>query len=144
MSKQIEALRKLGLTDAEIEQVLADDKRIDKGEKLFELTAEQEKASKQARQADRKPTVYKLDNTAGKRSKKTDDTKKFLLSALIGGIEESTGGKVEVLNDEREFVFHFNEKKFKVVLSAPRSWGGGFFCAIWRKSFSWQIQMNVV
>ena len=121
MSKQIEALRKLGLTDAEIEQVLADDKRIDKGEKLFELSAEQEKASKQARQADRKPTVYKLDNTAGKRSKKADDTKKFLLSALIGGIEDSTGGKVEVVNDEREFVFYFNEKKFKVVLSAPRS-----------------------
>ena len=48
MSKQIDALRKLGLTDAEIEQVLADDKRIDKGEKLFELSAEQEKASKQA------------------------------------------------------------------------------------------------
>ena len=121
MSKQIEALRKLGLTDAEIEQVLADDKRIDKGEKLFELTAEQEKASKQARKADRAPTVYKLDNTAGKRSRKADDTKKFLLSALIGGIEESTGGKVEVLNDEREFVFHFNEKKYKVVMSAPRS-----------------------
>ena len=121
MNKQIEALRKLGLTDAEIEQVLADDKRIDKGEKLFELSAEQEKASKQARKADRKPTVYKLDNANGKRSKKTDDTKKFLLSALIGGIEESTGGKVEVLNDEREFVFYFNEKKFKVVLSAPRS-----------------------
>ena len=72
MSKQIEALRKLGLSDAEIEQVLADDKRIDKGEKLFELTAEQEKASKQARKADRAPTVYKLDNTAGKRSKKAD------------------------------------------------------------------------
>lgn len=121
MSKQIEALRKLGLTDAEIQQVLEDDKRIDKGEKLFELSAEQEKASKQARQADRKPTVYKLDNKEGKRSKKTDDTKKFLLSALIGGIEDSTGGKVEVLNDEREFVFYFNEKKFKVVLSAPRS-----------------------
>ena len=35
MSRQIDALRKLGLSDAEIEQVLADDKRIDKGEKLF-------------------------------------------------------------------------------------------------------------
>ena len=121
MSKQIEALRKLGLSDAEIEQVLADDKRIDRGEKLFELSDEQKQAEKKARQADRKPTVYKLDNTAGKRSKKTDDTKKFLLSALIGGIEDSTGSKVEVLNDEREFVFYFNEKKFKVVISAPRS-----------------------
>ena len=111
----------LGISREEAEQLVADDEAIDKGAKLFELTAEQEKASKQARQADRKPTVYKLDNTNGKRSKKVDDAKKFLLSALIGGIEESTGGKVEVLNDEREFVFHFNEKKYKVVLSAPRS-----------------------
>jgi hypothetical protein len=111
----------LGISREEAEQLVADDEAIDKGAKLFELTAEQEKASKQARQADRKPTVYKLDNTAGKRSKKVDDAKKFLLSALIGGIEESTGSKVEVLNDEREFVFHFNEKKYKVVLSAPRS-----------------------
>ena len=121
MSKQIEAMRKLGMTEEEIKQVLADDKRIDKGEKLFELTAEQTKASREARQADRKPTIYKLDNADGKRSKKADDTKKFLLSALIGGIEDSTGSEVEVLNDEREFVFHFNEKKFKVVLSVPRS-----------------------
>ena len=86
MSKQIEALRKLGLTDAEIEQVLADDKRIDKGEKLFELSAEQEKASKQARKADRKPTVYKLDNTAGKRSKKEDSDKATLMNALFTAI----------------------------------------------------------
>ena len=73
LNPQIVALAKLGLTDAEIQQVLEDDKRIDKGEKLFELSAEQEKASKQARQADRKPTVYKLDNANGKRSKKSDN-----------------------------------------------------------------------
>ena len=83
MSKQIEALRKLGLTDAEIEQVLTDDKRIDKGEKLFELSAEQEKASKQARKADRTPTVYKLDNTAGKRSKKVNNDKRFFIEKQI-------------------------------------------------------------
>ena len=120
MSKQIEALRKLGLTDAEIEQVLADDKRIDKGEKLFELSAEQEKASKQARQADRKPTVYKLDNTAGKRSKKEDSDKATLMNALFTAILPMCD-TYEVTNAEREFLFTYNEKKYKVVLSAPRS-----------------------
>ena len=60
----------LGISREEAEQLVADDEAIDKGAKLFELTAEQEKASKQARKADRAPTVYKLDNTAGKRSKR--------------------------------------------------------------------------
>ena len=120
MSKQIEALRKLGLTDAEIEQVLADDKRIDKGEKLFELTAEQEKASKQARKADRAPTVYKLDNADGKRSKKADNDKQELMHYLEVAIR-CVGDDIEIINAEREFVFQYNGRKFKVVLSAPRS-----------------------
>ena len=120
MSKQIDALRKLGLTDAEIQQVLEDDKRIDKGEKLFELSAEQEKASKQARQADRKPTVYKLDNTAGKRSKKEDSDKATLMNALFSAILPMCD-TYEVTNAEREFVFTYHGRKFKVVLSAPRS-----------------------
>ena len=35
LDPQIVALAKLGLSDEEIKQVLADDKRIDKGEKLL-------------------------------------------------------------------------------------------------------------
>ena len=38
MDKQLEALMRLGLTAQEDKQVLEDDKRIDRGEKLFELT----------------------------------------------------------------------------------------------------------
>ena len=120
MSKQIEAMRKLGMTEEEIQQVLEDDKRIDKGEKLFELSAEQEKASKQARKADRAPTVYKLDNTAGKRSKKEDADKAKLMNALFTAILPMCD-TYEVTNAEREFLFTYNGKKYKVVLSAPRS-----------------------
>ena len=120
LSPQIKAMLKLGLTEAEIQQVLEDDKRIDKGEKLFELTAEQEKASKQARQADRKPTVYKLDNTAGKRSKKADEDKATLMNALFTAILPMCD-TYEVTNAEREFCFTYHGRKFKVVLSAPRS-----------------------
>ena len=118
MSKQIEAMRKLGMTEDEIKQVLADDKRIDKGEKLFELSAEQEKASKQARQADRKPTVYKLDNADGKRSKKADNDKTEIMRKLLDCFDEYDP---PVINAEREFTFIYNERKFKIVLSAPRS-----------------------
>ena len=120
MSAQIEALRKLGLTEAEIQQVLADDKRIEKGENLFPLTAEQEKASKQARQADRAPTVYKLDNTDGKRSKKADNDKAELIHYLEVAVR-CVADDIEMVNAEREFTFTYNGRKFKVVLSAPRS-----------------------
>ena len=125
MNKQIEALRKLGLTDFEIQQVLEDDKRIDKGEKLFELSAEQEKASKQARKADRAPTAYKLDNTNGKRNKKVDDAKSFLINALIIGLCDTVGMDAnkdfEIVNAEREFTFIYKDKKYRVTLACPRS-----------------------
>ena len=122
MNKQIEAMRKLGMTEEEIKQVLADDKRIDKGEKLFELTAEQTKASREARQADRKPTVYKLDNEKGKRSKKADTQKQLLIEVLTQSLKDHTSAvDLNIINSEREFEFMFNGKKYRVTLSAPRS-----------------------
>ena len=120
MSKQIEALRKMGLSEAEIADVLEADKRIDKGENLFPLTAEQEKASKDARKTDRAPTVYKLDNTNGKRSKKEDKDKADLLGAMFNAILPMCD-TYEVANAEREFSFTYHGRKYKVVLSAPRS-----------------------
>ena len=124
MSRQIENLRKLGLTEAEIADVLKTDKEIDRGANPFPLSAEQEKASKDARQADRKPTIYKLDNTNGKRSKKTDPVKAQIIHELIDAIcalGVDFFEEVEVVNPEREFLFHYKDTKYKVVLSAPRS-----------------------
>ena len=114
---QVAALAKLGLTDAEIEQVLADDKRIDRGEKLFELDPELEKGAKKARQADRKPTTYNFQ----KRERKADTGKRDLISALVSAVAPLADGEVEITNIEREFVFTVNGRKYKVVLSAPRS-----------------------
>lgn len=124
MSRQIENLRKLGLTEAEIADVLKTDKEIDRGANPFPLSAEQEKASKDARQADRKPTIYKLDNTNGKRSKKTDPVKAQIIHELIDAIcalGVDFFEEMEVTNPEREFLFHYKGTKYKVVLSAPRS-----------------------
>ena len=117
MNKQIQAMRKLGMSEEEIAEVLEADKKIDQGEKLFELTAEQEKASKQARQADRKPKTYDLDNTGGKRSKKANAEKAELLEMLINAIPV----EADVSNPEREFTFTYNGTKYKVVLSMPRT-----------------------
>ena len=116
LNSQIAALAKLGLTDAEIEQVLADDKRIDRGEKLFELDPELEKGAKKARQADRKPTTYNFQ----KRERKADNDKTELLNALFTTILPMCD-TYKVTNSEREFCFTYHGRKFKVVLSAPRS-----------------------
>ena len=125
MNTQIQAMRKLGFSEEEIAEVLEADKMIDQGIKLFELTPEQEKASKQARQTDRKPRAYDLDNTGGKRSKKANEDKQYLIKAIQTGLKTYCGGldeaSIETQNPEREFTFTYNGTKYRVTLSAPRS-----------------------
>ena len=104
----------LDISREEAEQLVADDEAIDKGAKLFELTPEQEKASKQARQGPRKknskPTV---------RERKADEDKRY----LIGTLQQAVGlcQDVVVTNPERQIDFVYNGRKFRIVLSAPRS-----------------------
>ena len=112
--RQKQALRKCGIPEAEWAELEATDKRIDRGEKLFELDPELEAGAKKARQADRKPTERKP------REKKIDCEKRTLLTLLY----EATlpfCESYEVTNPEREFSFTHNGKKYKVVLSCPRS-----------------------
>ena len=116
LDPQVVALAKLGLSDEEIKQVLADDKRIDKGEKLFELSAEQEREAKKARNVGRAPTAYKFT----KRKRKPDQDKADLLNVLFSAVLPVCD-TYEITNGEREFLFTYHGKKYKVVLSAPRS-----------------------
>lgn len=117
MSKQVEAMRKLGMSEAEIADVLESDKRIDRGEKLFELDPELEKGAKKARQADRKPTVYNFQ----KRERKANNDKRTIINALDEALCRIADQQTEITNAEKEIIFHFNGVKYKVVLSAPRS-----------------------
>ena len=122
-SKQIEAMRKLGMTEAEIADVIASDKRIEKGEKLFPLTAEQEKASKKARQADRAPTIYKLDNAEGKRSRKENPTKAGIIAEIakfLNELSENACENVEITNKERQIAFKIGENLYELTLVQKR------------------------
>ena len=75
MEDKIKALMKnLGCDYETAKQVMLDDERIDKGEKLFEQTAEQKANSKKYRQGDRKPTVYKLDKRESEKRTPTSDS----------------------------------------------------------------------
>ena len=121
--EQMEALIKLGLSEAEARQVIEDDKRIDKGEDLFPLSAEQKTAEKKMRQADRKPTVYNFN----KRERKSDNDKRFLMDSVLwmlttydGDGDSVNATEINVINPEREVEFIYNNRKFKITLSAPR------------------------
>ena len=108
-------MKNLGISREEALQVIADDKAIDKGEKLFELSAEQKKAAKQATRADSKPR-----SAPTKREPKVDKDKAEImqtiddaLCCLVDNVQERT--------NDRELVFIYNEKKYKITLSCPRS-----------------------
>ena len=113
-------MKLLDISREEAMQMLEDDKRIDKGEKLFTLTPEQEKASKKARQADRKKktTVYKFD--ISKRKKPENKGKQAIITALTESVEKMGAENLDVTNNEREFFFELNGTKYKIVLSMPR------------------------
>ena len=110
-------MENLGCDYETAKQVVLDDERIDKGEKLFEQTAEQKANSKKYRQGDRKPTVYKLET----RERKADADKRQLIALLCASVGEVADNEPTVTNIERQIDFEFRSRKFRVVLSAPRS-----------------------
>lgn len=116
MDKQVRHLmEKLKISEAEAIQVIADDKAIDKGAKLFELTDDQKKTAKQATNAKRGPTVYQFQ----KRERKQNTGKRAIMEHLekaVGEIAE----EISLLNPEREMEFFIDGKKYKIVLSEPR------------------------
>ena len=112
--KRVDEIAKLlDITHDEALEMLADDGRIDKGEKLFELDPELEKGAKKARQVARS-----VSKTPTKRERKADADKGTLIQTLADNLDIED---IEIINPEREFVFKLNGRKFKVVLSAPRS-----------------------
>ena len=45
--------------------------------------------------------------------------KKDLIAEMVLAVQR-VGGSVEIVNDEHEFLFFYNDKKYKVVMSCPR------------------------
>lgn len=116
--QQIQALKNLGLTDKEITEVLADDEKIDKGVKLFELPDELKDGAKKARNAGNCKGYTKSTN----REKKVDTEKRAIIQCMTEIAENlADNGTVNLTNAEREFDFIYKGRKFKIVLSCPRS-----------------------
>ena len=119
MNAEIQKMMKiLGCSEDEAREIVEADKAIDKGEKLFELSPEQEKASKKARSTGtKKPTVYNFD-TAKKKRKECPD-KQHLVN-LIAEALATECQNIEVTNKERELTFQFNGTGYRLTLAVPR------------------------
>lgn len=109
-------LMSCGMLEKEALQVISDDREIDKGKKLFELSDEQKINAKKARAVGRKPN-----SKPTVRERKADSDKRKLIEILRTALVADDISDVEISNIEREINFKFNNRKFKIVLSAPRS-----------------------
>lgn len=133
-NKQLIAMRKLGYTDEQIQQMLADDKRVDRGEQMeWDLTPEEhKKAMKYANVTDKKAkteektpkkggTAYNFDTTGKKR--KENPTKAnivaLLATFLLQNVEISAEN-VEITNKERQIAFTVGENAFELTLVQKR------------------------
>lgn len=113
-----ELAKRLNITIDEARQVQEDDKRIDRGEKLFELPPELEAGAKKARQTGTRKV------TEVKRERKPDEDKRELIQYLESSLEDAYPdldlGNITITNPEREMEFTYNGKKYRLTLACPR------------------------
>ncbi len=111
-------MKNLDCDEETAKDVIECDKRIDKGEKLFELPEELEKGAKKARNAGNCKGYTKPTN----REKKVDTDKREIINLIAETVENLTDeGTVYINNPEREIEFVKGSRKYKIVLSCPRT-----------------------
>ena len=107
-----EIVNLLGCSIFEAEQVIADDKKIDKGQEVdFGLTKEQEKqALKYANVKEhKKPATYKFD----KRERKADTTKEGVIEQIAQFLTENGYANVEITNKSKLIAFQIGEDNYE-------------------------------
>ena len=118
--KRVEELvNLLGCSIFEAEQIIADDKKIDKGQEVdFGLTKEQEKkALKYANVKEhKKPAVYKFD----KRERKADTTKEGVIEQISQFLIENGYENVEITNKSKLIAFKIGEDNYEFNLIRKR------------------------
>ena len=133
-NKQLMAMKKAGMTDAEIQQVLLDDKAVDRGQVMeWDLSPEEhkkamkyansdEKKKKTAENGEKKgKTAYNFD-TSGK-IKKENPTKAniiVLLATILAENGDFSAENVEITNKERQIAFTVGENAFELTLVQKR------------------------
>ena len=124
--RQMAAFKKLGYSDAQIEEMLEDDKAVDRNEPLpWDMSKEEHKKAMKYANADehkkKEPTVYNWD-TKGKTTKQ-NVTKEQLISALadfLSTSEELGCENVSITNKQGKVEFTVGENSFSFSLTQHR------------------------
>lgn len=110
-------MRILSCNEQEAKQIMADDKAIDRGERMpWDLTPEQEKAAKKYANA----TEHKKSENAAPRVRKENPTKAAAITAIAKCLEECGYETVTITNPERVISFAFGGDNYEVVLQQKR------------------------
>lgn len=121
-SKRIDELVDLlGCSMVEAQQIIEDDKKIDKGERLaFDLSKEDEKkALKLANVTEHKkksPTAYSWD----KRERKADTTKEGVIQAIFEYLNTNGYENCEILNKSKLISFKIGDDTYEFDLKRKR------------------------
>jgi fatty acid-binding protein DegV len=113
-------MRLLDLTAEQAEQLMADDKAIEKGEPMpFDLTEEQKKVAKKMTNTVAKiaPTRYKFDQ---RKTTKENTTKGNIIAEIAEFLKEKGYEDIEIVNKERQFTFKYEENTFEITLIQKR------------------------
>ena len=114
--KRVIQMRKMGYSDAQIEEMLEDDKAVDRGEKTeFDLSKEQQAVVK-------KMTITHGRQTTGEtkpRTRKENATKGGLIAKLAEFMQENAENVV-ITNKERQISFQIGEDMFELTLVQKR------------------------
>ena len=118
MATQLERIMKtLNCSKEEAEQILADDRAIDRGERMeFDLSPEAEKqAKKYANTGTRKTEGVKTE-----RKRKENPTKAGVIAEIAKFLAENGYEMVEITNKERQIAFKIGENAFELTLVQKR------------------------
>jgi hypothetical protein len=116
-------IRVLGVTEAEANEILACDKKIEQGKERmdFDLDPETEKMAKKFANVTTKKKPLVLENKP--RPRKENPTKASIISELAKFLEadsENACVNVEITNKERQIAFAIGDQKYELTLVAKR------------------------
>lgn len=109
----------LDISREEATDIIEKDKIIDEGGNPFPLSKEGEKVAKKMRASTRK-VVDPAGKTANRKIK-SNPAKAFVIHCIAEGLRKCECATITIDNPERQITLEYNGKKYKIVLSEPRT-----------------------